>query len=342
VLKRSFFILTILGLAACSLYAASASARPVGKLLAYKVLSAKNGGVVEAADGAALKVPPNVMEHNSLVTVTRMRGGRYDMNIAGPWHGRVAVTLPRRKHRTGILHLVGSTWVQEAGAGTRTVWVTQLSPFSWVTDKLKAAACFKGDLRAIVMCLVSKGLSKIDSTLVKWLAEKAGVGDECAASLLASKGFVASLYTALISSACRGHAGLGDAEIGAGTFPSPEQPAPSGSSPGAAPPPSPPPSPPPTPSGGAAETTGGETHTWTNYTNAGGYEGPVIPAFTTVLVACKLTGFRVADGNTWWYRIASSPWNSAYYASADAFYNNGQTSGSLKGTPFVDPAVPNC
>ncbi len=62
----------------------------------------------------------------------------------------------------------------------------------------------------------------------------------------------------------------------------------------------------------------------------------------TVQIACKLTGFRVADGNTWWYRIASSPWNSAYYVSADAFYNNGQTSGSLIGTPFVDNNVPNC
>ena len=56
----------------------------------------------------------------------------------------------------------------------------------------------------------------------------------------------------------------------------------------------------------------------------------------------KVQGFAVADGDTWWYRIASSPWNGAYYASADAFYNNGRTSGSLHGTPFVDNAVPNC
>jgi hypothetical protein len=53
-------------------------------------------------------------------------------------------------------------------------------------------------------------------------------------------------------------------------------------------------------------------------------------------------GFKVADGDTWWYKIASSPWNGAYYASADAFYNNGQTSGSLVGTPFVDNNVANC
>jgi hypothetical protein len=118
---------------------------------------------------------------------------------------------------------------------------------------------------------------------------------------------------------------------GSGGDPPPPSPSPPSPSP-------PPPSPPPT----YAETTGGVTHTWTNYTNAGGYEGPTIPSNTTVQIACKLTGFRVADGNTWWYRIASSPWNGSYYASADAFYNNGQTSGSLRGTPFVDPNVRDC
>jgi hypothetical protein len=90
------------------------------------------------------------------------------------------------------------------------------------------------------------------------------------------------------------------------------------------------------------ETVGGNANTWTNPANAGGYQGPTIPAYTTVPIACKLQGFRVADGNTWWYRIAASPWNGNYYVSADAFYNNGQTSGSLHGTPFVDPAVADC
>ncbi len=91
-----------------------------------------------------------------------------------------------------------------------------------------------------------------------------------------------------------------------------------------------------------AETAGGVAHTWTNYVSAGGSAGPTIAGGQTVQIVCRLTGFRVADGNTWWYRIASSPWNGAYYVSADAFYNNGQTSGSLTGTPFVDPAVPGC
>lgn len=105
--------------------------------------------------------------------------------------------------------------------------------------------------------------------------------------------------------------------------------------------PTPPTQPPPQPTTWP-ETVGGNANTWTNYTNAGGTQGPTIPAFTTVQIACKITGFRVADGNTWWYRIAQAPWNNAYYVSADAFYNNGATSGSLLGTPFVDPAVANC
>jgi hypothetical protein len=90
------------------------------------------------------------------------------------------------------------------------------------------------------------------------------------------------------------------------------------------------------------ETVGGNAHTWTNYSNAGGTEGPTIPAYDTVQISCKVQGFRVQDGDTWWYRIASSPWDNNFYVSADAFYNNGQTSGSLLGTPFVDSNVPNC
>ena len=109
--------------------------------------------------------------------------------------------------------------------------------------------------------------------------------------------------------------------------------------------PSPTPTPTPTPVPAPttyAETTGSVAHTWTDYGDAGGTEGPEIGSNQTVQIACKVTGFAVSDGNTWWYRVASSPWNSSYYVSADAFYNNGQTSGSLSGTPFVDPSVPNC
>ncbi len=91
-----------------------------------------------------------------------------------------------------------------------------------------------------------------------------------------------------------------------------------------------------------SETSGSVVHTWSDYADAGGSEGPEMPSNDTVQIACKINGFTVADGNTWWYRIASSPWNDAYYGSADAFYNNGATSGSLLGTPFVDPGVPGC
>ena len=93
---------------------------------------------------------------------------------------------------------------------------------------------------------------------------------------------------------------------------------------------------------GLNENAGGVSHTWTDYLNAGGAQGPSIAANATVQVACKVTGFAVPDGNTWWYELASSPWNDSYFVSADAFYNDGATSGSLIGTPYVDPAVQTC
>jgi len=91
-----------------------------------------------------------------------------------------------------------------------------------------------------------------------------------------------------------------------------------------------------------SETTGGNASTWTDYSNGGGNPGPVIPSHKTVQIACKVIGLKVQDGDTWWYRIASSPWDNKYYVSADAFYNNGQTSGSFTTSLFVDNKVPNC
>jgi hypothetical protein len=91
-----------------------------------------------------------------------------------------------------------------------------------------------------------------------------------------------------------------------------------------------------------AETPGGTVHTWADYATAEGAAGPLIPAHATVQIACKVGGFKVQDGDTWWYRIESAPWYGEYYGSADAFYNNGRRSGPLHGTPFVDKRVPDC
>jgi hypothetical protein len=91
-----------------------------------------------------------------------------------------------------------------------------------------------------------------------------------------------------------------------------------------------------------AETTGSIAPTFTDYFDAGGTSGPAIGKNATIQVACRAYGFAVRDGDPWWYLIASSPWNSAYYASADDFFNNGSTTGTLNGTPLFDPDVPLC
>ena len=116
---------------------------------------------------------------------------------------------------------------------------------------------------------------------------------------------------------------------------------------GAAPPP-PPAAPPPPPVAPPPETwteTSGPpsgSGTFSNYTNAGGTIGTRIAPYQTVQVSCKVQGFKVADGDPWWYRVASSPWNNQFYASSDNFYNNGQTSGSLNNGVVVDANVPDC
>lgn len=102
-----------------------------------------------------------------------------------------------------------------------------------------------------------------------------------------------------------------------------------------------PPSPPPPPTT-FPETVGGETMTWSDYRNGGGVAGPTIHTGQSVQVSCRVEGLAVADSDSWWYRVASDPWSDRFYASADAFYNNGQTSGELRGTPFYDPGVPAC
>jgi hypothetical protein len=243
-------LIAVLTIAAGMASAGEAQARE--GLVAYRILHAPRGGVVRARDGAELLVPSGILKNDALATITLLPGGRYDFNIAGAWSGRVRVTLPRRHHASMVMHQIGGIWVQEGARGHRTVWVDQLSIFSWLGDKLKAAACLTRNPLKFVQCLIAKGLSKIDSTLVKWIAGLAGLDDQCVQSLLASKGFVASLYTAIVSSACTGHAG----EVFQPT-PTTSPPPPTPTSPPAPtsppsttpapPPPAPPPPPPPPP-----------------------------------------------------------------------------------------------
>jgi len=107
------------------------------------------------------------------------------------------------------------------------------------------------------------------------------------------------------------------------------------------PPTTPPPTTQPPAPSSYAETVDHGARTWTNYRTAGGTEGPSIGQGVTVQVSCRVRGYVTPNGNDWWYRIASSPWNNAYYSDADGFYNNGQTSGPSNNV-WVDEKVPLC
>jgi hypothetical protein len=347
-LQRGLILLGFAFLLATSTGADIAAADRSGPLVASRVITPK-GGTVRAGGGVSIFVPAGRMRRPGRVTITEVHHHVYDFHIHAPWRGSVAVTLPLSgDRRNAVVHRVGELWMAEGtDLGQRTVWVHQLS---WFTDaitkagsKIAGSLCLSFNMRSVLECVAKKGLKYVDGRLASWIFSH--VPASCQARLAyagvtAARGgpwavFFAILITENLDGLCTPHVG----ETG---YHPPTTPAPTSPPPATTPPPPAPSSPQPSQPPGRYETTGGPTHTWTNYTNAGGYEGPTIAAYQTVLIACKVTGFRVADGNTWWYRIASSPWNNAYYASADAFYNNGQTSGSLKGTPFVDPAVPDC
>jgi hypothetical protein len=101
--------------------------------------------------------------------------------------------------------------------------------------------------------------------------------------------------------------------------------------------------PPPPPPTTWAESTviNSGVNTFANYHNASGV-GPHIDKNVVVQVSCKVLDGTIPSVNPdgYWYRIASAPWNNAYYSPANTFLN-----GDPPGGPYsrnTDWAVPNC
>jgi hypothetical protein len=101
------------------------------------------------------------------------------------------------------------------------------------------------------------------------------------------------------------------------------------------------PPPPPPQTWSEQETPNHPVNTFTNYHNASGM-GPAIAAGQWVQVSCKVYDPTIVSVNPdgYWYRIASSPWNNAYYSPANTFMNGDPYGGPY--THNTDFAVPNC
>ncbi|MFD4738448.1 hypothetical protein ACFWNR_06935 [Streptomyces virginiae] len=103
------------------------------------------------------------------------------------------------------------------------------------------------------------------------------------------------------------------------------------------------PPPPPEPQTTWEERSGSHgSPTFTDPHGASG-EGPRIPAMTTVTVSCRVYAPEIDSANPdgWWYRIASSPWDNAYYAVSNTFWN-GDEPGRTPYTHHTDWSVPVC
>jgi hypothetical protein len=89
------------------------------------------------------------------------------------------------------------------------------------------------------------------------------------------------------------------------------------------------------------ETPNHPVNTFTNYHNASGMGQP-IAAGQWVQVSCKVYDPTIGSVNPdgYWYRIASAPWNNAYYSPANTFMNGDPYGGPY--THNTDFTVPNC
>jgi hypothetical protein len=83
-------------------------------------------------------------------------------------------------------------------------------------------------------------------------------------------------------------------------------------------------------------------NTFTNPYNASGM-GVKIAPYAYVQVSCKVYAPQIISANPdgYWYRIHSAPWNDAYYAVANTFWN-GDIPGQKPYVHNTDFAVPDC
>jgi hypothetical protein len=331
-LRRLAIATALIATAVTSLPApAGATTGSAERLLAHGILHPGTGGYVTALNGAQLYVPPNALSDDSLVTITRLRGGRYDFHINQPWTGSVRVTLPRKRNATYVMHRVSGLWVREGERGRRRAWVEHLSVFSWLIDKLRLKACLTRDPATFLLCVKKKGIAKLTGPLVEWFLDiiPNDFSAECKEELKSSTA-PEILYQILLGSKCM--PSVGDPQPPLEPEPQPQ--------------PDPQPEPEPQPQPAAltwAEQQGSlGANTFTNPYNASGI-GIKIAPMQWVQVSCKVYAPQIVSANPdgYWYRIASAPWNNAYYAVANTFWN-GDVPGQKPYTHNTDFAVPNC
>lgn len=90
------------------------------------------------------------------------------------------------------------------------------------------------------------------------------------------------------------------------------------------------------------ETAFTQSKTFADFVNAGYPLGAMLNPGQAVQVSCRVRGFVVNDGDPWWYRLTSPPWDGHYYATSDVFYNTPDASGNPINGVVVDTRVRVC
>ena len=177
------------------------------RILAHATIPANIGGRVSVG-GVALTVPARALAKTGIATIAQSTSGIYDISVNTSLAGQVAVTVPLSGRNDLVVHYVNGGWrVESTRFGQQTVWVTHLSPFTTLSNLAKKAVCLESiNVKAIVGCLILKGIESLAPGFLQWLAREGGISDACQQRIIGSGDPVTALYDSL-SGACVGQAG---------------------------------------------------------------------------------------------------------------------------------------
>lgn len=352
---RPILIPVLLLALAGSVTLSSASAN--SKVLGHHAVTPSKGGEVRTKSGWRLYVPAHVVGRSGTATITRTASHRVNIHINVPWHGPVLVTAPLHNSRDRVAHQLDGLWVGEGGrAGQRSVWVTQLSPFSFtsVLGRVQDALCLSildGDVPGFIECIAEKGIAYVSGKVISWVASK--VSASCNSALIAAgisaggnkKIPVAVLKSVVLSASCKETASAPGTSQGTGTNPIPNPVNPQGPTynpqSGTAPPP------PQFPVMNTSETLpdGVYFRRSAHTSDTAGTTGLGVFRDDTVALQCYVSGDEVGPHDSLWYYVTNvtrPTVDTSDGTVTNAGYLNAHYIDDKKAANVVDDGVPPC
>lgn len=151
----------------------------------FSTVQAGRGGTVVADDGgAAVTIPPGVMQRDGQVYVKRYATNMYDIHISVPWNGMIEISMPLVENLPIVAHFVDGSWRLEDAQikeNRAVATVGSLSFFSDLRECLKVLSALnpKGAALKALKCLARLGIKQLPGAVAKKLINHFNDYDAC-------------------------------------------------------------------------------------------------------------------------------------------------------------------